>query len=180
MRRATPPTSTSAPLAICPPPCNPPRRRFAIFCGGLCCPFVIALLSHQFKSGTYVYFVIFHLQRRCIGCCVALSEPGCFLPVTMYGSTQAHVLAIVVGPSPNGPHFCHTRYIRPGGVTQVDHESTKLFYSSVMQDTLPNSTDNVIASSMRWGTPPKPANNDLPSSLIRVLPTSTHIVYPIL
>ena len=31
----------------------------------------------------------------------------------------AHVLATVVGPSPNGPQFCHIRYIRPGGVTLV-------------------------------------------------------------
>jgi len=38
----------------------------------------------------------------------------------------AHVLATVVGPSPNGPQFCHIRYIRPGGVTQVDHESAQL------------------------------------------------------
>ena len=35
----------------------------------------------------------------------------------------AHVLATIVGPSPNGPQFCHIRYIRPGGVTPVDHES---------------------------------------------------------
>ena len=32
----------------------------------------------------------------------------------------AHVLATVVGPSPNGPRFCHTRY------TPVDHESAQL------------------------------------------------------
>ena len=38
----------------------------------------------------------------------------------------AHVLATVVGPSPNGPQFCHIRYIRPGGVTPVDHESAQL------------------------------------------------------
>ena len=38
----------------------------------------------------------------------------------------AHVLATVVGPLPNGPQFCHIRYIRPGGVTQVDHESAQL------------------------------------------------------
>ena len=33
----------------------------------------------------------------------------------------AHVLATVVAPSPNGPQFCHIRYIRRGGVTPVDH-----------------------------------------------------------
>ena len=37
-----------------------------------------------------------------------------------------HVLAAVVGPSPNGPQFCHIWYIRPGGVTPVDYESTQL------------------------------------------------------
>ena len=39
---------------------------------------------------------------------------------------NAHVLATAVGPLPNGPQFCHIRYIRPGGVTQVDHESAQL------------------------------------------------------
>ena len=38
----------------------------------------------------------------------------------------AHVLATVVGPSPNGQQFCHIRYIRPGGVTLVDHEIAQL------------------------------------------------------
>ena len=38
----------------------------------------------------------------------------------------AHVLASVVGPSPNGPQFCHIRDLRPGGVTPVDHESAQL------------------------------------------------------
>ena len=38
----------------------------------------------------------------------------------------AYVLATVVGASPNGPQFCHVRYIRPGGVTQMDHESAQL------------------------------------------------------
>ena len=38
----------------------------------------------------------------------------------------AHVLATVVGPSPNGLQFCHFRYIPLGGVTPVDHESAQL------------------------------------------------------
>ena len=38
----------------------------------------------------------------------------------------AHVLATVMGPSPNGPQFCHIRYMGPGGVTLVDHESAQL------------------------------------------------------
>ena len=46
----------------------------------------------------------------------------------MYGTTHAHldVLATIVGPSPNGPQFCHIRYIRPGGVTPLDHENAQL------------------------------------------------------
>ena len=36
------------------------------------------------------------------------------------------MLATVVGPSPNGPQFCHIRYIRHGGVPQVDHESAQI------------------------------------------------------
>ena len=38
----------------------------------------------------------------------------------------AHVLANVVGPSPNGPQFGHVWYPYPGGVTPVDHESAQL------------------------------------------------------
>ena len=63
-------------------------------------------------------------------CCVAISDPNLFSPgdrVRYHSRTLgAHVLATVVGPSPNGPQFCHIRYIRPGGVTPVDHERTQL------------------------------------------------------
>ena len=64
-------------------------------------------------------------------CCVAISDLRCFLTVTVYGSSHsrtlgAHVLATVVGPSPNGPQFCHIPYIRLGGVTPMDHESAQL------------------------------------------------------
>ena len=53
---------------------------------------------------------------------VPFSDPRCFLPVTVYGTT---VLVTVWGPSPNGLQLC--RYIRThGGVTQVDHESAQL------------------------------------------------------
>ena len=49
---------------------------------------------------------------------VPFSDPRCFLPVTVYGTT---VLVTVCGPSSNGLQLC--RYICPAGVTQVDHES---------------------------------------------------------
>ena len=54
-------------------------------------------------------------------------DPRCFLPVTVYGTTHAHLVHMCwpLGPSPNGPQFCHIRYIRPRGVTEVDHESAQ-------------------------------------------------------
>ena len=55
------------------------------------------------------------VQRRCTGCCVPFSGPRCFLPVTVYGTTHAylvHVLATVVGPSPNGPQQFKVYYSR--------------------------------------------------------------------
>ena len=51
-----------------------------------------ALLSHYFRSVTCVYSVIFCLQRRCTGDCVPFSDPRCFLPVTMCGTTHAHLV----------------------------------------------------------------------------------------
>ena len=58
------------------------------------------------------------------------SRPKMFSPGDRlwYHSTTlgAHVLPTVVCRSPNEPQFCHIRYIRPVGVTQVDHESTQL------------------------------------------------------
>ena len=74
--------------------------------------------------------VIFSLQRRCMGVLCCYFRPKMFSPgdhVRYHSHTLgAHVLATVVGPSPNGPQFCHIRYIRPGGVTPVDHESAQL------------------------------------------------------
>ena len=125
------------PLAIPPPP----RRgdcHFTVLLGYLlrwfvfpiCRTHVLALLSHHFKSVTCVYSVIFSLQRQCTGCYVPFFRPKMFSPgnhVWYHSRTLgAHVLATVVGPSPNGPQFCHIRYIRPGGVTHVDHESAQL------------------------------------------------------
>ena len=60
------------PLAVESPP---PLLKFTaslvnIHYGGLCCPSVthgLALLSHYFKSITFVCSVIFPLQRRCMG-----------------------------------------------------------------------------------------------------------------
>ena len=95
----------------------------------VCHTHVLALLSHYFESVACVYSVIFSPQRRCTGCRVFFSDPRCFVPVTVYGTTHAHlvhVLATVVGPLPNGLQFCHVRYIHPSGVTQVDHDSAQL------------------------------------------------------
>ena len=53
----------------------------------ICLTHGLALLSHYFKSITYVCSVIFSLQRRCMVCYVAISDPRCFLPVTAYSTT---------------------------------------------------------------------------------------------
>ena len=50
--------------------------------------------------------------------------------------------AHVVGPSPNGPQFCHLRYIRPGGVTPVDDESAQLSRLEAMVVESPKSPES--------------------------------------
>ena len=96
----------------------------------ICFTHGLALLSHYYKSSTCVCSVIFSLQRRCMGVLCCHFRPKMFSPgdhVRYHSRTLgAHVLATVVGPSPNGTQFCHIRYIRPGGVTPVDHESAQL------------------------------------------------------
>ena len=126
-----------APLHIPPPP-HPGDRHFHVFLVNMLCWFVLpvcfthglALLSHHFTSSTRVCSVIFSLQRRCMGVLCCYFRPKMFSPgdhVRYHSRTLgAHVLATVVGPSPNGPQFCHIWYIRPGGVTPVEHESAQL------------------------------------------------------
>ena len=95
-----PPPLQSPPLAI-PPPQGRGRpslhcfaRQYLLqwFVFPICHTHVLALLSHYFKSVTCVYYVIFSLQRRCKGCCVPFSDPRCFLPVTVYGTTHEHLV----------------------------------------------------------------------------------------
>ena len=96
----------------------------------ICFTHGLALLSQYYKSSTCVCSLIFSLQRRCMGVLCCHFRPKMFSPgdhVRYHSRTLgAHVLATVVGPSPNGTQFCHIRYIRPGGVTPVDHESAQL------------------------------------------------------
>ena len=65
----------------------------------------------------------------------------------------AHVLATVVGPSPNGMQFCHIRYIHPGGVTPVDHESAQL---SRLEAVAVESPKSVAAPKARGKAAPQP------------------------
>ena len=60
----------------------------------ICHTHLLALFSHRFKSATCVYSVIFSLQRRCRGCRVPFSNPRCFLLVTVYGTTHAHLVHV--------------------------------------------------------------------------------------
>ena len=48
------------------------------------------LVSDGLKSVSCMFSVVFSLQSRCMGCCVAFSNPKCFILVTMYGTTHAH------------------------------------------------------------------------------------------
>ena len=87
---------TLPPLEIPPPPGGGGDRHLTvllgnIYCSGLCSPCVTCtfLHSHSFKSvmfspGDHVWY-----HSRTLG---------------------AHVLATLVGPSPDGPQFCHIRY----------------------------------------------------------------------
>ena len=98
-------------LAILHPP--PGDRDFHVFlvnmyCTGLYCPSALHMALHCFpitSNQSPVYSVIFSLQRRCMGvlCCYfrpKVSSPG---DCVRYDSCTlgAHVLATVVGPSPN-------------------------------------------------------------------------------
>ena len=110
-------------------PCNPPPppgdRHFHVFLvKHVLCWFVLpicfthglALLSHDFKSSTCVCSVIFSLQMCCMGVLCCYFRTKMFSPgdhVRRHSRTLGtHVLATVVGPSPNGTQFCHIRYIR--------------------------------------------------------------------
>ena len=95
-----PPFEISHPCNL-PPPCPPGRPSLHCFAWQYLLRWfvlpirhthVLALLSHHCKSVTCVFSVIFCLQRRCTGCRVAFSDPSCFLPVTVYGTTHAHLM----------------------------------------------------------------------------------------
>ena len=68
----------------------------------------------------------------------------------------AHVLATVVGPSPNGPQFCHIRYIRPSGVTPVDHESAQLSRLEAVAVESPLQPPPLPPETVTWRPSPPP------------------------
>jgi hypothetical protein len=103
-----------------------------IYCGGWCSPSVTQTFLHCFPISSNlspVCLVIYSLSKACVQGVVFVFRPKMFSPgdrVWYHSRTLgAHVLATVVGPSPNGPQFCHIQYLRPGGATQVDHESAQ-------------------------------------------------------
>ena len=94
-----------------PPPCNPPPPlatppppggRPSLHCFArhyLLWWFVLPSVAHTFLhcfpstlNQSPVCSVIFSLQRRCTGCRVPFSDPRCFLPVAVYGTTHAHLV----------------------------------------------------------------------------------------
>ena len=98
------PGRSMAPRCYPPPLQSPPgggRLSFQCFAGQYTLQWsvfpisrthVLALLSHSFKSVACVYSVILSLQRRCTRCRVPFSDPRCFLPGTVYGTTHAHLV----------------------------------------------------------------------------------------
>ena len=141
----------------------------------------LALLSHYYKSSTCVCSVIFSLQRRCMGVLCCYFRPKMFSPgdhVRYHSRTLgAHVLATVVGPSPNGPQFCHIRYIRPGGVTPVDHESAQLSRLEAVAVESPKSPESpespdVTPMAPQPQTPAQPTQPTMAASVPRKM---THI-----
>ena len=77
------------------------------------------------------------------------------------------MLATVVGPSPNGPQFCHIWYIRPGGVTPVDHESTQLSRLEAMVVESPKSLESPDVTPMA-SQPQTPAQPTQPTVVANV------------
>ena len=71
---------------------------------------------------------MFSLQRRCSGCRVPFSDPRCFLPVTVYGTTHPHLVHMcwpllwgleipLQSPPPRGQTVTWRPCPSPGGET---------------------------------------------------------------
>ena len=139
----------------------------------ICFTHGLALLSQYYKSSTCVCSVIFSLQRRCMGVLCCHFRPKMFSPgdhVRYHSRTLgAHVLATVVGPSPNGTQFCHIRYIRPGGVTPVDHESAQLSRLEAVAVESPKSPESpdVTPMSPQPQTPAQPTQPTMAANVPR-------------
>ena len=138
------------PVVLPPPPRNPPPplQSLPLPGGGetvislFCWAISIAVVSVPHLSHTCFRIVspLLRISHLCVFCDIlspkAVYRVSCpfFRPKMFFLGDRvwyhsrtlgAHVLATVVGPSPNGPQCCHIWYICPGGFTQVDHESSK-------------------------------------------------------
>ena len=132
-----------------------------LYCGGLCSPSV----TH---TRSCMAFPLLQISHLCVFCNILSPKvvyrvsrpffrPKMFSPCdhVWYQSRTlgAHLLATVVGPSPNGPQFCHMRYIRPGGVTQVDHESAQLSRLQAVAVASPKSLHLCSVCLHQWRVP---------------------------
>ena len=99
MRHATPPPPLQTPT-----PCNPPPPRETVnsMFFWLTC-IVLVCVAHLLYACPCIAFPLLQMKHLCVfcdilsskalyGCCVATSDPRCFLPVTMYGTTHAHLV----------------------------------------------------------------------------------------
>ena len=154
-------TPPPPPLAISTPAGG--DRHFTVLrgnidCGGLCSPSVAHTFLHcfpissNFKSVTCAYSVIFSLQRRCAGCCVPFSDPRCFLPVTVYGTTHAHLLRMS-WPLLWGLHQMGCSFATCGTYALVGHESAQLSRLEAVVVASPKSLHLCSVSLHQWRVP---------------------------
>ena len=132
-----------------PPPCNLPPLAFShpapgdrdfhvflgnIYCAGLCCPCALHMALHcvpitSNQSPVSILWCSFSKGAAWV-CCVAISDPKCFLPLTVYGTTHAH-LVHMCWPLSWALHQMGHKFATFGtyalvGSLRWDHESTQL------------------------------------------------------
>ena len=121
-----------------PTPCHPPPPPETVtFMFFELTSIAVACVAHLPYTLHCIAFLLLQINHLCVFC-DTVSPKALYVCVVLLFQTQdgwspgdrvwyhsrilgAHVLTTVVGPSPNGPQFCHIRYIRPGCVLDESH-----------------------------------------------------------
>ena len=163
----------------------------------ICFTHSLALLSHYFKSRTCVCSILFcnilspKALYGCVGTDYPTAQNGALiiqLPDRLGTSThngvccyfrpkifspgdhvRYHSHTLGAGPPPNGPQFCHIRYIHPGGVTPVDHESAQLSRLEAVAVESPKSPESpdVTPMALQPQTPAQPTQPTMAANVPR-------------